>query len=185
MINHSYDGIREYDNPLPGWWSALFWVTIVFAAGYGIAVHALGWGAAPEDKYRAALVGYEDQRVAREQSEAASIDEAALARHAADPQTLADGQAVFAARCASCHADDGRGLIGPNLTDDAWIHGKGTLVDIYGTVNAGVLDKGMPAWGRQLSPSELRTVVAFVGTVRGTHVPGKAAEGTSSAPQAE
>ena len=103
----------------------------------------------------------------------------------ADQASLAAGAAVFGARCASCHQERAQGLIGPNLTDDAWIHGKGTLVDIYGTVNAGVLDKGMPAWGRQLSPSELRTVVAFVGTLRGTHVPGKAAEGTPIAPSAE
>ena len=69
-------------------------------------------------------------------------------------------------------------MIGPNLTDNAWIHGAGKLTDIYGVVDGGVAAKGMPAWGRQLTPIELRKVVAFVGTLRGTNVPGKAAEGT-------
>jgi cytochrome c oxidase cbb3-type subunit III len=100
----------------------------------------------------------------------------------ADGTSLEAGKAVFQARCASCHAEKGQGLIGPNLTDDAWIHGQGTLLDIYGTVNAGVLDKGMPAWGRQLSPLELRTVVAFVGSLRGTHVPGKEPQGAQGGP---
>ena len=75
------------------------------------------------------------------------------------------------------HAEQGQGNIGPNLTDDHWLHGKGTLMDIYGTVHDGVPQKGMPAWSRQLTPAELTKVVAFVGTLRGKDLPGKAPEG--------
>jgi cytochrome c oxidase cbb3-type subunit 3 len=69
-------------------------------------------------------------------------------------------------------------VIGPNLTDDAWLHGTGTLTDIFGVIDQGVLAKGMPAWGRQLSPIEVRKLAAYVGTQRGKAVPGKAPEGT-------
>jgi cytochrome c oxidase cbb3-type subunit III len=91
---------------------------------------------------------------------------------------MTDAKGLFGLRCAPCHGASGQGLIGPNLTDSAWVHGKGTLTDIYGVVEGGVAAKGMPAWGRQLTPIELRKVVGFVGTLRGTNVPGKAAEGT-------
>ena len=67
------------------------------------------------------------------------------------------------------------------MTDDAWLHGAGKLTDIYAVIDAGVPAKGMPAWGRQLSPIELRQVTAFVGTQRGRVVPGKAPEGTVAA----
>ena len=89
------------------------------------------------DKYKAALATYEDQRGARDQAEAASVNEASLARRAADPAVLADGRAVFVARCASCHTEDGRGLIGPNLTDQFQLHGQSRL-DIFNTVKKGV-----------------------------------------------
>jgi cytochrome c oxidase cbb3-type subunit III len=81
------------------------------------------------------------------------------------------------ARCAQCHAEDGRGNIGPNLTDHYWIHGQGKLLDIYEVVHDGVPAKGMPAWSRQLSPAELAKVTAFVGSIRGKNLPGKGPEG--------
>src|SRR5688572_30104900 len=114
LLGHAYDGIREYDNPLPGWWSAIFWATIVFSVAYVVVFHLGGWVRSPQAKYREALAAYADERELRDRAEAASVDEALLARRVADPATIASGRAVFAARCASCHAEDGRGLIGPN-----------------------------------------------------------------------
>jgi len=182
VLGHSYDGIDEYDSPMPRWWVWSFWATFWFSFAY-LFHYWLGNGESVADTYAAemAVVRERDAKAAL----AEEVSESSLGKVMADQASLATGAAVFQARCASCHLDRGQGLIGPNLTDDAWIHGKGALVDIYATVNAGVLDKGMPAWGRQLSPSELRTVVAFVGTLRGTNLPGKAAEGTLVTPSAE
>jgi cytochrome c oxidase cbb3-type subunit 3 len=77
-----------------------------------------------------------------------------------------------------CHGPKGQGVIGPNLTDDYWLHGKASFMDIYAVVNEGVPAKGMPAWGKKLDPVEVAKLAAYVGTLRGTNLPGKAPEGT-------
>jgi cytochrome c oxidase cbb3-type subunit 3 len=86
---------------------------------------------------------------------------------AKDHEQLEEGQETYTAYCASCHAPDGGGLIGPNLTDAYWLHG-GAITDIYKTVNNGVLEKGMPPWGKTLKPEQLAAVVAYVSTLQGT-----------------
>jgi cytochrome c oxidase cbb3-type subunit 3 len=176
LMGHAYDGIHEYDNPLPGWWSAIFWATIVFAAAYGVFYHVGHWGKTPQEKYAVALTSYESQRGARDRAEAASVNEDALARRSADPKVLADGRTVFLARCASCHTDDGRGLIGPNLTDEFQLHGQSRM-DIYTTVKKGVPNTAMLAWGEQLPPADVIAVATFVTTLRGQNIPGKGREG--------
>ena len=93
-----------------------------------------------------------------------------------DASDLSAGKAIFATNCVVCHKADGGGGIGPNLTDEYWIHGGGPL-DIHNTVVQGVTAKGMAAWGRQLGPDRVDAVVAFVLTLRNTNVPGKAPEG--------
>lgn len=176
LLHHEYDGIQEYDNPMPRWWVWIFWATFWFSLAY-LFHYWLGNGVSVADAYSAEIAVVREREAKAALAE--NVSEASLSTVMADGSSLEAGKAVFQARCASCHLEKGQGLIGPNLTDDAWIHGHGSLLDIYGTVNAGVLDKGMPAWGRQLSPLELRTVVAFVGSLRGTHVPGKEPQGSS------
>lgn len=181
LVGHAYDGIREYDNPLPGWWSVIFWATIVFAVAYVVVYHVAGWGQTPHEKYRAALAAYADEKGARDRAEAANVSDELLARRAGEPQTLADGHAVFVARCASCHADDGRGLIGPNLTDGYQLHGA-TRLDIYNTVKRGVPGTAMLAWGEQLAPADVIAVAAYVASLRGLNIAGKHHEGQSVEP---
>jgi cytochrome c oxidase cbb3-type subunit 3 len=176
VLEHEYDGIREYDNPLPGWWVKLFWGSFVFAIGYFIHYQLADKGESVEQAYAS------EMRDAREREARLAvgdeITEAGLTKLVANPSILADAKLVFTQRCSPCHADQGQGKIGPNLTDNAWIHGAGTLMDIYGVVGNGVPAKGMPAWNRQLTPIELSKVVAYVGSIRGRNVPGKAPEGT-------
>lgn len=176
LLGHTYDGIREYDNPLPGWWSAIFWATIAFAAAYGVYYHVGHYGQTPQQKYQAALATYQDQRGARDQAEAASVNEDALSRRMADPAVVATGRGVFVARCVTCHSDDGRGLIGPNLTDDFQLHGHSRM-DIYATVKKGVPGTAMLAWGEQLPPTDVIAVAAYVASIRGKNLPGKGREG--------
>lgn len=175
FTDHEYDGIREYDNPMPGWWKILFWLTFVFSLGY-LFHYWIGNGVGDVASYEDEMA---DVRAASaKQAMAQAVSEQSLELVLADASSVAKGSEVFATRCAPCHSARGEGLIGPNLTDDSWVHGRGKLLDIYDTVAHGVLDKGMPAWDRQLTPGELRQVVAFVGTLRGTKVPGKPPEGT-------
>src|SRR6478609_5413592 len=91
ILEHSYDGIREYDNPLPGWWRAIFWGSIVFAAGYWIWFQFTPWHSTPESQYRQALAEYEANRDIRAAAEAANVSESMLADEAANPDTLAHG----------------------------------------------------------------------------------------------
>ncbi len=174
LLEHEYDGIREYDNPLPRWWVWMFWGSFWFSVLYVFHYHVGGQGISVEQAY------VEELQIAREEQAKASLGEAvteqALAKMMADTALMADTESLYAQRCAQCHADKGQGLIGPNLTDDHYVHG-GTLMEIYQVVAHGVLAKGMPEWERQLTPIELRKIVAYVGSMRSTNVAGKAAEG--------
>lgn len=180
LLDHSYDGIQEYDNPMPRWWVITFWATIIFSILYVLNVPGIGPGAGRIADY--------DADMARARAELAALqpqggpDAAQLAALAQDAAATARGQEVFATNCAACHRADGGGLIGPNLTDDAWIHG-GELTQIHFTIREGVLAKGMPAWGKVLRPEQLEAVTAYVATLRGTNPPNaKAPEGTPHAP---
>lgn len=176
LLDHSYDGIREYDNPLPGWWSSIFIGTIIFAGFYGLYFHVVGWGAMPEDTYRAQVESYDSKRDVRERAELASISEDFLRDQVADAKVVARGKAVFAERCVSCHGPEGAGVIGPNLTDLYHKHGS-TRLDIFKTVRSGEPGTAMLAWGDQLPPADVVAAAAFAITLRGTKVPGKAPEG--------
>ncbi len=178
LLDHEYDGIREYDHPLPRWWVLIFWGSFIFAIGYFLHWSVFKRGLSAHQEYAA------DMAAAREaQAKAAmgdKVSEEGLAKLMTNSAMMADAQGVYKARCEVCHGAKGEGKIGPNLTDDSWIHGGGTLMDIHKVVGEGVAAKGMPAWNRQLTPIELSKVVAFIGSLRNTNVPGKAPEGTKS-----
>ena len=177
LLAHAYDGIREYDNPLPGWWRAIFWGSIVFAAGYWVWFHVAGWGHTPDEKYQAALAEYQGKKQLREAADAANVNEELIKRDAGDGNVTAHGAEIFASRCASCHTADGRGLIGPNLTDLYQLHGT-TRMDIFNTVRTGVPGTAMPAWGEQMAASDVVAVASFVVTLRGKNASGgKAPQG--------
>jgi cytochrome c oxidase cbb3-type subunit 3 len=176
LMDHEYDGIQEYDNPLPGWWKAIFAGSIVFAACYGFYYHVANWGQRPDAAYASTLAVYNSQKSLREAADAANVSEALLAKDAADPKVVARGKEVFLVRCASCHTENGRGLIGPNLTDEFQIHGSSRM-DIYKTVHDGAPGTPMLAWGEQLPAPDVVAAAAFVSTLRGTNVQGKPPQG--------
>ena len=175
LLEHEYDGIREYDNPLPRWWVWMFAGSFFFSIGYFFHYHVSHNGKSVAAAYDQDVA--EARAIEAKRSLAAPVSEASLAALMADPAVTEESKALFGARCAPCHGDQAQGVIGPNLTDNAWLHGDGSLSAIYQLVENGVPEKGMPAWGRQLTPVELRKLVAFVGSQRGKNVPGKAAQG--------
>jgi len=178
LLTHAYDGIREFDNPLPGWWSTIFAGSIAFAAAYGFYFHIANWGKTPEQTYASALGEYEGKRDVRERAEAANVSEQTIANAASDPNITARGAALFAQRCVSCHADKGQGLIGPNLTDLHQIHGE-TRMHLYATISKGVPTTAMLAWGEQLPQTDVLALAAFVTGLRGQNLTGKEPQGAA------
>lgn len=176
IIGHEYDGIREYDNPLPFWWSLIFVLTIIFAAGYWV-FYQFGPGRTEQVRFAADWKDHE-----REVAEATAraglvVTEELLASWARDPDTVAEGRKIFLTNCVGCHLEDGRGKTGANLTDRYQLHGV-TRLDLYGTVRDGVVTKGMLAWGEILPPKTVATVAAYAITLRGLDRPdGKFPEG--------
>jgi cytochrome c oxidase cbb3-type subunit III len=175
LLDHEYDGIREYDNPLPGWWVMSFWASFVFAIGY-VFYYSAGNGVSVADGYATEMTAVRAEQARQALGE--KVSEESLAKLMLDSTLMADAKTLFTQRCTPCHGDQAQGVIGPNLTDAHWIHGQGALLDIHTTVSEGVADKGMPAWKMQLTPVQLRELAAFIGSLRGKNLPGKAPEGT-------
>jgi cytochrome c oxidase cbb3-type subunit 3 len=173
LLEHDYDGIREYDNPLPRWWVWIFWVSIIFAVLYSIDVGGFMRGPGRVADYDRSIAD-----AARRWPQPTNADPAALAALVADAKTIATGKTVFATNCAVCHRADAGGNIGPNLTDEYWLHG-GNLSEIAKTISEGVLDKGMPNWGKMLPPAQVTAVTVYVASLNGSHPQNpKAPQGT-------
>lgn len=172
MEGHSYDGIKEYDNPMPGWWVWTFIACIVFSAVYLLGVHVFGFINTYEDDLAASLEQLEAVRAAYASANPTfQADEETLAALIADPASATNGAATYATYCAACHGDQGQGLIGPNLTDAYWLNG-GTNVDIFEVITSGVPAKGMPAWENALSPEQRGELLAYIRSLAGTEPPG-------------
>ncbi|MEM6532108.1 MAG: cbb3-type cytochrome c oxidase N-terminal domain-containing protein [Myxococcota bacterium] len=170
ILDHSYDGIQEYDNPMPKWWINIFIGSVVFSLLY-VVHYEFGHGKGIHEAYAQEVALFEAEEAER-LAKAGAATEESLDALTSVVASLDDGRKVYVANCQACHGPTGGGLIGPNLTDNYWLHGDGTLMGIYGTVAEGVLDKGMPAWNRVLAPKDLESVVAYVGTMRGKNVDG-------------
>ena len=176
LTGHEYDGIAEYDNPMPTWWVRIFWATFFFSIGYYVHYQLTGNGSSVEQTYAAEMQAHREKQAAAALGH--EINEEALGRLMQDPAMMKDGQSIYKLRCVQCHADRGQGNIGPNLTDDHWIYGSASLMELFEIVSNGRAQKGMPTWSRTLSPVEVAQVAAYVGTLRNTNVAGRAPQGT-------
>jgi cytochrome c oxidase cbb3-type subunit 3 len=176
ILDHNYDGIQEYDNPMPRWWLYIFWASIGFSILYFVYYHGGTAGRSIWDRYNTDMLAYYEKQ-AEELLKLGPITETTLANLQSDNSAMAGAAQVFAQRCASCHGPRAEGNIGPNLTDGYWLHG-GRLTDVYRTVMEGVPEKGMLSWKKQLPVGQILAVSAYVGTLRGTQPPGaKAPQG--------
>jgi cytochrome c oxidase cbb3-type subunit 3 len=168
LLEHSYDGIQEYDNPLPRWWLALFWLTVIVTPLYILYFH-FGSGLLAIERYDQEMIAFYDKQ-AEELQKLGEITEVTLVGLMDDQSMMSGGKKIFQGKCATCHGMFGEGGIGPNLTDQHWIHGP-QLEDIYRIVREGVTEKGMLAWERQLRPAELLAVSAYAGSLLGSDPP--------------
>lgn len=163
ILEHSYDGIQEYDNPMPRWWLLTFAATIIFSVIYYFNVGPIGIGKGRIADYEADMQAF---AAAHPAPSGGDMNEAQLLALTTDHEALEEGKETYVAYCSACHRADGGGLIGPNLADAYWLHG-GRITDVYATVTNGVLEKGMPPWGKTLKPQQLAAVVAYVATLKG------------------
>lgn len=176
LIAHDYDGIQELDNPIPAWFMYLFYGTIVFGICYLLNYHVFGLGQLQYDEYKTEVAQAD---IAKKEylSKAANLVDENTVKFSADPAVISSGQAIFTLRCAPCHGDHAQGNVGPNLTDDYWLHGH-QVSDLFKTIKYGVLAKGMPTWEKQLSPKQIADVANFIKSIHNTHPAGaKAPQG--------
>lgn len=166
LLDHNYDGIQEFDNPLPGWWKAIFWGTILFCVPYTWWYH-LADGNTVYDKLDADVAAKEARIAAQPKADTGAEGMMAMLQ---DSGALARGKGLFLSKgCSACHAPDGGGVagLGANLTDDRWKNVK-TIEDIVSIVTNGVPGTAMVAQTALLSENEIAEVAAFVASLRGT-----------------
>ena len=168
-MGHNYDGIRELDNNLPPWWKYGFYASIVFAVLYfGYYQMFSDWSS--EQEYVAAMQEHKEVRAAYLARQVDMVNEESVTL-LSDAAGIAAGKTIFQANCVACHGADGGGnAIGPNLTDQYWIHG-GDIKDLFRTIKYGVPEKGMISWQAQLRPTEMQRVASYILTFQGTNPP--------------
>ena len=177
LLDHEYDGIQEYDNPLPPWWVMLFYITIIFAVVYIPYYHILGMGDLSQAEYEnemAAAAAAKEAYAASQPAPSAASAAAPVAELSAE-EALARGKELYdgAGLCFSCHKNDGGGMIGPDLTDACWYHSTGDEAGVAGTIAAGVMDKGMPPkGGSSITDAEVTYVAQYVLSLGGTNPEG-------------
>ena len=172
LMDHNYDGIRELDNNLPPWWLYGFYLTIAISVVYMGYHHMSSYGISSTERYELQMEKAEKEVAAYLAKQADQIDETNVTA-LTDDESLAKGQEIFISLCAACHLDHGGGnavSVGPNLTDEYWLHG-GSITDIFKTIKYGVPEKGMISWRSQIRPSDMHKVASFVFSLKGTNPP--------------
>lgn len=169
MLDHNYDGIRELDNNLPPWWKYGFYVTIVFSFVYMIHYHVTHTGKLQTAEYEQELLQAKYDLALYRKKAAGLVDEN-NATLLTDGTALSSGKTLFTTNCAACHGAAGEGGVGPNLTDDYWLHGS-DVKDVFKTIKYGYPEKGMKAWQQDLGARQIHEVSSFIISLRGTNPP--------------
>ena len=164
LLDHDADGIREYDNPMPFWWSAILWGSVVFSALYAL-YYMVGVGPGHAQEFDGELSGFYQEQAARLGD--LQPDDGTMASLMADPRMMQAAAGMFGANCASCHAKDGGGGTGPNLCDDSYLNVK-AVGDVFKVISAGVVAKGMPAWDKRFGQAQRVLLASYVAHLRGT-----------------
>lgn len=158
-LGHDYDGIRELDNPMPPWWLAFFFVSIVFAVVYMFHYHVLGTGDLQEAEYNKVMERETAKVQAYLKEQAMDVDETNATLMTAEADLL-KGKSLFINNCAVCHKEDGRGEVGPNLTDDYWVYGN-DIKDVFKVIKKGA-PNGMPEHQSKFNPIQIQQVASYV-----------------------
>ncbi len=166
MLDHDYDGIRELDNILPPWWVGMFYASIIIGVAYFSYYHIADKGLTSAEEYIAEVEQAEVEVKAYLAQQSDQVDENSVVM-LEDENELALGESIFINKCAVCHGTQGEGGVGPNMTDNYFIHG-GTINDAFKTIKYGVPEKGMISWRSQLRSSDMQRVASYILTLVGT-----------------
>jgi cytochrome c oxidase cbb3-type subunit 3 len=175
LLHHDYDGIKELDNRIPPWFNFLFYGTIAWGIIYMLVFHVFDDGQVQANEYNSEMQQAAIERQILIKSGALINEETVTVK--SDPATLAEGKDIYVKNCLTCHGSAGEGLVGPNLTDEFWVHGGG-IKNIFKVIKYGVPAKGMISWQTQLDPNKMQAVSNYILTFNGTNpANGKAPEG--------
>lgn len=165
-LEHDYDGIRELDNNLPPWWLYGFYVCIIFGCIYLYRFHVSHSAPSTIEEYQAEVANAEVKKEEYLKSAANKVDENTVTL-LTDAAALGEGKKIFTSTCAPCHGVEGQGVVGPNLTDDYWLH-KGSVKDVFKTIKYGVPEKGMKSWKDDFSPVQLAQIASYIKSLHGS-----------------
>ncbi len=179
LTEHDYDGIREYDNPTPGWWHAIFLASVVFSWFYFMFYEFSPMSSSERDIWSKTQVA-EYKRLFGTLGDLKN-DEATILKLQGMPDMMQVALGMFETNCAQCHAKTGGGINGVNLTDDHYKNVK-KLTDVYAVITAGAANGAMPAWRTNFSENERVLLAAYVASMRGLDVVGRGPEGEQIAP---
>ena len=167
---YEYDGITEYDNPCPPWLMYIFYFTALLAIFF-VGYH---FGSNSKDEileaYARKLKEAQTQTETSTSTQKSEVSESELLALLQDPAALAEGGEIFGELCALCHGDSGEGMIGPNLIDNYWLHGKGKISDIAISIRTGIPDNGMAAWEDRVPEQQILYMAAYIKSIQGTAV---------------
>ena len=167
MLDHEYDGIRELDNNLPPWWKYMFYGTIIFSFVYIFRFHISGSGELQTEEYNNEILAATEAKAEALESGGEQITENNVTL-LVDLDALNTGANIFKGNCATCHGALAEGIVGPNLTDEYWIHGGG-INNVFKIIKYGVPAKGMIAWQSQFSPTQMQEVASYIISLQGSN----------------
>ncbi|WP_333694603.1 cbb3-type cytochrome c oxidase N-terminal domain-containing protein [Flavobacterium sp.] len=167
LLDHDYDGIKELDNVLPPWWVKLFYITILFAFVYLVRFHIVNdYTQEEEFETEMEIARAEIEKYKLTAPDLMDKDKVTLLT---DATALAEGKAIYDAKCVACHKPDGGGSIGPNLTDAHWVLGGG-IKNVFNTIMEGGREgKGMISWKAEIKPSDIQKVASYILSLQGTN----------------
>lgn len=165
LLDHNYDGIRELDNSLPPWWKYSFYLSIIWAVLY-LGYYYIGGGPSSTDEYLAEVQQAKIEVEAFNKKNALNVDENNVTL--ANAAGILDGMDIYKNNCAACHGNAGEGNVGPNLTDAYWLHG-GSVSEVFKSVKYGWPAKGMKSWQSDLSPVQMKNVVSYIHSIKGSN----------------
>ena len=172
LMDHEYDGIRELDNHMPKWWLYLFYFTIAWGFGYLVYYQFTDVGLDQHEQYAAEMAEAAEFYGLGGDSDDAGAATATEWTVETDDASIANGREIYMSTnnlCFTCHGGAGEGLVGPNLTDDMWIHGC-TPAEIATSIASGFPDKGMIAYGSgaRISDEDMTDLISYIASIQRT-----------------